>query len=132
MKRKSLLIVAAFAIVAVCSTFSYAAEYCVNLGGSSDWIITVDADGSIHGYDTLGYYSMAGFYSPPNAYWSLGYYDGVTRPVCHRWNIPTWTGNGVARNADGSVDKWTYGISLCTIPDGGAAASDGVNAATGK
>ena len=107
------------------------AQYCVTLGGYTDYIIDVDADGTIHGYSTDGYYTLVGFRAGPNAYWALGYYDGIARPILHQWNIPTWTGNGRARNPDGSVDKWAYGISLCAGPDG-AAASNGVDASTGK
>jgi len=132
MKRKVSLVVMAFALMAVCSTFSHAAQYCVNVGGQTDYIVNVDSDGTIHGYSTDGYYTLVGFYFPPNAYWALGYYDGVARPVCHRWNIPTWSGQGRAREADGSVVKWTYGISLCTARDDAAAASNGVDANTGR
>jgi hypothetical protein len=131
MKRKSLLIVMAFALIAVCSTFSYAAQYCVNVGGQTDYIVNVDSDGTIHGYSTDQLYTLVGFYLPPYAYWALGYYDGVARPVCHQWHVPTRTGNGRAREANGSVVRWTYGISLCSGPDG-AAASNGVDVNTGK
>jgi len=112
-KRNVLSIILAIFTVAFLSSMASASQHCLVLGTSGPVQITLDADSTIHGTLVDSGYTMVGIYRPGTAAFSLGYPSGDTRPIHHLWNIGNMTGSGVARNADGTVDKWTYDLTTC-------------------
>ncbi len=122
------IILAVFTVVFL-SSMASASQHCLVLGNSGPVNITLDGDGTIHGTFENSSNTFVGIWRAPFAAFSLGYDAAATRPVHHLWNVGSMTGEGVARNANGVVDKWDYNLTNCgadTVVD------DDVNAATGE
>ncbi len=128
-KTSFLSIIMAVLTVAFLSSMASASQHCLVLGNSGPVNITLDGDGTIHGTVVNSGNTIVGIYRAPFAAFSLGYPDAATRPVHHLWDVGSMTGSGVARNANGVVDKWTYNLTNCGVD---TVVDDDVDAATGE